>query len=292
MNVDPRQNDPEFQDPNTADSERQSQFGMQSQADMPLASGATNAPTWGQRDVVASAPVYGSDDKKIGTVQESYNDSFKVKSGFLITHDHYFPYNAIAHSDPERIVLSLTSDEAKDERWQQRPQTDTTVAGMGTGMGADTGLAAGSAAGTAIPAQQPPVYGVYGPQGPEDTIQSATERGAESDITSDAPPSGPVYPADSTARNAAGPATPNAGRLPSSADTAIPMGPADPTGPTQGDMAYRGTMGPNNEPGLPDRPYNPGLQGSAGQGDTGGTLQPEQDPTSWNPDQQQPNTGV
>jgi hypothetical protein len=57
-------------------------------------------------------------------------------------------------------------------------------------------------------------------------------------------------------------------------------------------MAYRGTMGPNNEPGLPDRPYNPGLQGSAGQGDTGGTLQPEQDPTSWNPDQQQPNTGV
>jgi hypothetical protein len=34
-NVDPRQTDPEFQSPLAADSERTSQFGMRSQADVP-----------------------------------------------------------------------------------------------------------------------------------------------------------------------------------------------------------------------------------------------------------------
>ena len=157
MNTDPRQFDPEFQGPDAAGTERASQFGTQSQADS-AQGGAARA--WAQSDVIPSTPVFGSDDKKVGTVQESYYDSFLVKSGFFFVHDYYIPYDAIARADAERIVLRMTSDEARhQEAWHQPPQTRAT--------------SDASAEGDLY--QRP--HGVYGPQGEHDTAQSASERG-------------------------------------------------------------------------------------------------------------------
>lgn len=262
MDVNPRQHDPEFQDPNAADSERQSQFGMRSQADAPLMGeampeGASGAPSWGQRDVIPGTPVYGSDDKKVGTVQESYNDSFMVKSGFFFVHDYYIPYGAIARADPERIVLSMTGDDAKHQDWQHRPQSATTAS------------------------QQAGEYGVYGPEGPQDTVQSATERGARPESM---PPTG--QNAGPNPRPNAPPLVPPANQP----DDAIPLGPstAQPS-TTQGDMAYRNIVGPANDDDAASRPYNPGWQGTHSTPDAG-PVQPEEDPTSWNPEQQRPYT--
>lgn len=310
MNVNPRQYDPEFQDPNAADSERKSQFGMQSQADMPL-SGATGGSAWGQRDVVASAPVYGSDGKKVGTVQEAARDSFMVKKGFFFPHDYYIPYSAIASSDPERIVLNITSEEAMQQNWLQPPTggTGTTTMDDTAGLaGGTTGGLPGGAAPGQMSGQPPTVYGVYGPQGPQDTVQAATERGTEgmtSDMT-DAPPADqpltpPVSSPDYAPQVPPGSAAPNrpasGSRAATGSDTAIPMGPAPQTGQEmderQGDMPYRNTMGPMDQPDAAHRAYNPGWQGTGGSGrDSASDLpQPEADPTSWDPDQQRPNDG-
>lgn len=315
MDVNPRQYDPEFQDPNAADSERKSQFGMQSQADMPLGTDTAQpsaGPAWGQRDIVATTPVFGSDGKKVGTVQEAARDYFMVKKGIFFVHDYYIPYGAIASSDPERIVLTISSDEAKQQDWQQPPTTGTgSAAGMAGMPGTAGGIGAGAAA--AQLSGQQPEYGVYGPEGPDDTVQAATERGTEGSlgatgtagtpgataIPGTPPADQPLTPSatspDVTPQVPPGSAAPNRPATTSAApnpDTPIPMGPANP--PRQGDMPYRNTMGPMDEPDAADRAYNPGWQGRGGSGrDSASNLpQPEEDPTSWNPDQQRPNDGT
>ena len=157
MNLDPRQNDPQYQSPLEGDSQRAAQFGMGSQADA-AAQGTTSA-TGGAR-IVPGTDVFGSDGKKVGTVQEVYNDSFLVQKGIFFVHDYFIPMRYATSIGTDRIELSITSDEAKNQDWSQRP--GISMAGEAQPMesqqyGAD--------------------YGVYGRQGPDDTIQSAAERG-------------------------------------------------------------------------------------------------------------------
>ena len=117
MDINPGQHDPEFQDPNAAAEDGgQAPFRLRARAEMPPAAGTS---TWAQRDVIPSTPVYGSDGKRVGTVQESYADAFLMTSGFFFTQEYYIPYSAIATADAERIVLHSTSEEAK-QTWRQR----------------------------------------------------------------------------------------------------------------------------------------------------------------------------
>lgn len=163
MNIDPRQTDPEFQSPLAADSERASQFGMASQANVPQPGGGVQPPTptagggAGPANIVPGAEVVGSDGRRVGTVKEVYDDSFLVEKGFFFVHDFFIPHHYVAQASRERVQLTHTSEEARRQDWTERPRAQMAMRGE-----------------AAPPAA---VTGVYGPEGPEDTIQAATERG-------------------------------------------------------------------------------------------------------------------
>jgi hypothetical protein len=174
MQVNPQQDDPQFQSPNQPDSEQQGQFSMQSQPDAPRqpdasASRQPTIPTSGQTvnatNLIPGIDVYGSDGKKVGTVKEVYQDSFLVHKGVFFVHDYYIPYTFVAQATDDRVDLSVSSDQAKNQSWHQRPQA---------GSGAPAGPQAQTQA-------RPTDYGPYGPSGSGDTIQAATERGVEGD---------------------------------------------------------------------------------------------------------------
>ncbi|HEY7782798.1 MAG TPA: DUF2171 domain-containing protein [Ktedonobacterales bacterium] len=157
MDVNPQQYEPPTREPG----ERQTQFGQGSQADVPLTHTPHDVPMTnpgqaiGPSGITPGADVYGSDDKKVGTVQQAFEDSFLVRKGMLFVHDYYIPYAYVARVSPDRIDLNMTSDEARDQDWTQRP---------GTGVG-----------GSVSPRPAATEFGVYGPTGPQDTIQGATE---------------------------------------------------------------------------------------------------------------------
>ena len=71
--------------------------------------------------------VYGSDDKKIGEIEDIRDGHLVVRRGFLFTHDVQVPFSAIAGHTEDRIDLAVTSDQAKDETW------DTAAGTAGTG---------------------------------------------------------------------------------------------------------------------------------------------------------------
>jgi hypothetical protein len=157
MDVNPQQYEPQTREPG----ERQTQVGQASQADVPLSQTPHNAPisshgqTVGANDIMPGTDVYGSDDKKVGTVQQAFEESFLVRKGMFFVHDFYIPYAYVARADADRIDLNMTGDEARDQDWTQRP---------GTGV-----------EGSVPPRQATSEFGVYGPSGSQDTIQAATE---------------------------------------------------------------------------------------------------------------------
>jgi hypothetical protein len=185
MNVDPRQNDPQYQRPLSGDSEQASQFGMGSQADMPLQQGAQGSVP-GMRavdpnSVTPGAEVYGTDGKRLGTVKEVYDDSFLVQKGIFFVHDYFVPWNVVTRVAVDRIDLSLTADYAKNQDWSRRPgpsapgrgaqadsatdsqrgglntQNNVTPSGLGTNtMGGDAaGATPNQGAGGVMPNQAP-----------------------------------------------------------------------------------------------------------------------------------------
>jgi hypothetical protein len=141
MNVDPRQNDPQYQSPMSGDSEQASQFGMGSQADVPLQQGAQGAAP-GTRavdpnSVMPGAEVYGTDGKRLGTVKEVYDDSFLVQKGIFFVHDYFVPWNVVARVAVDRIDLSLTADYAKNQDWSRRPGLSSPGRGVQADSAAD-----------------------------------------------------------------------------------------------------------------------------------------------------------
>ncbi len=63
--------------------------------------------------------VYGSDNKKIGTVDDIRFDEggelagFVVRAGFLFHHDISIPGSAVAEIDDDRVQLNITSEQAE-----------------------------------------------------------------------------------------------------------------------------------------------------------------------------------
>jgi hypothetical protein len=246
MDVNPRQNDPQFQSPLEPDSQPASQFGMGSQADVPMQ--GTNAQTSmpnpagavGPSSIVRGTNVYGSDGKKVGTVKEVYDDSFLVQRGIIFVHDYFIPYTYVARTSNERIDVGLTADEARSQNWARRPGPAATPQGQAA-QGA---------------AQQPAGaadYGVYGPPGAADTIQSATERG-ETGTTNE------------TAVDPSAMGSPTAGAAPDAGATPE-AGAAQPSSNEQGTAqeATTGQMGtPASDERLYPRTQSPGSSGTPG----------------------------
>jgi hypothetical protein len=136
-------------------------------ANAPVANAGQSA---GPSRITPGAEVYSSDDQKVGTVQEVYDDSFMVQKGIFFVHDYYIPYGYVARVSSDRIDLSMTSDVAKNQNWAQRPS--------------------GWATGPSAPRPAPGQYGIYGPAGADDTIQAATER--DRDLTLGGAGSSPI----------------------------------------------------------------------------------------------------
>lgn len=207
MDVNPQPLDPQSQSPLQGEREQQSQFGMQGQADMPnqppmgAQYGGATQPAMkspgrsvGPRDIMPGAEVYGSDGKKLGTIEEVFDDSFLVQKGILFVHDYYLPYSFVAGISTERVDLNLTSDDVKNQDLSSRP-------GLGARSGAampDASDASGADQSGMPGLEAPPPgqdQGVYGPQGPADTIQGATYGGTTGvDPNAAMPPSGVMNP--------------------------------------------------------------------------------------------------
>lgn len=144
MNVDPRQNDPQYQSPLEGDSQRASQFGMGSQADAPLQQQGSAGTVPGTGGLVSAdritpgADVYGSDGKRLGTVQEVYDDSFLVQKGIFFVHDYFIPLNMVSQVTTDRIDLGLSADDAKSQDWSSRPGLSAVGRGVQANPATDT----------------------------------------------------------------------------------------------------------------------------------------------------------
>ena len=72
--------------------------------------------------VTKSTEVHGSDDKKVGNVDEAVIDDkgglqgVVVRAGFIFKHDIYVPAESFRNFSGERIDITLTSDEAAEWR--------------------------------------------------------------------------------------------------------------------------------------------------------------------------------
>jgi hypothetical protein len=220
MEPNPQQSDPQFQSPYQPDTEQQTQTGMQSQPNAtPPTGGNVNAnaqpymPGTGQvvnaNSIVPGANVYGMDGKKVGTVQEVYQDSFLVQKGIFFLHDYYVPLRYVGRTTNDEINLTVTGDEAQRQDWRQQPDVGagsgaqampTTQPGQPQQGPSSTGPAAGSTStqrpqttpdygtnygtpptGTTPTPGRTPLYGNYGEAGRSDTMQDATNRGVQND---------------------------------------------------------------------------------------------------------------
>jgi uncharacterized protein (TIGR02271 family) len=70
--------------------------------------------------------VYGSDESKIGTVGQVFDDYFKMDTGFLgLGEDYYVPFSSIARVTVDRVYLSIAKDRLKSMGWHDRPSART-----------------------------------------------------------------------------------------------------------------------------------------------------------------------
>jgi len=100
--------------------------------------------------------VIGSDDEKIGEVQDALGEYFVVKKGWLFPTEYYVPSTAIVNVDDRAVYLNVTKDEALNQGWDQRPAGQTLeTAGTGSVAGDDTMVAGDSTYGS----QQAPIAG-------------------------------------------------------------------------------------------------------------------------------------
>ncbi len=77
--------------------------------------------TWNQHNIEKHMQVYSSDNKELGRVEDVYEDSFKVHKGLLPFGDHYYSYDSITSVENSHVHLSITEEEAKEEKWAIRP---------------------------------------------------------------------------------------------------------------------------------------------------------------------------
>ncbi len=93
---------------------------------------STTTSNAGEWIVQPGTDVYGTDDKKIGSVDDIQGDYLVVHKGFFFPKDHYIPFSAIASHTDDRINLNVSADEAGTMDWDQAPtstSTSTTTTG-------------------------------------------------------------------------------------------------------------------------------------------------------------------
>ncbi len=66
--------------------------------------------------------VYGSDDKKVGEVDDIQDGYLIVRKGFFFPKDHYIPFSAISNHTEDRIYLTVTADDATSQQWDNAPE--------------------------------------------------------------------------------------------------------------------------------------------------------------------------
>ncbi len=71
--------------------------------------------------------VIGSDNEKIGEVEDALGDYFTIKKGWLFGREYYVPATAIATVDDSAVYLNVTRDEALHQGWDQVPGESTTA---------------------------------------------------------------------------------------------------------------------------------------------------------------------
>ena len=79
--------------------------------------------TWNQHSVQKHMQVYSSDNKELGRVEDVYEDSFKVHKGLLPLGAHYYSYDSITSVENSHVHLSISEEDAKDEKWAIRPNS-------------------------------------------------------------------------------------------------------------------------------------------------------------------------
>ncbi len=94
---------------------------------------STTSSTAGEWIVQPGTDVYGTDDKKIGSVDDIQGEHLVVHKGFFFPKDHYIPFSAIASHTDDRINLNVSADEASNMDWDQVPATTTTATTTGSG---------------------------------------------------------------------------------------------------------------------------------------------------------------
>jgi uncharacterized protein (TIGR02271 family) len=71
--------------------------------------------------------VVGSDNEKIGEVEDALGDYFTIKKSWLFGREYYVPATAIATVDDSAVYLNVTRDEALHQGWDQVPGESTTA---------------------------------------------------------------------------------------------------------------------------------------------------------------------
>ena len=83
--------------------------------------------TAGEWIVQPGTDVYGTDDKKIGSVDDIQGEYLVVHKGFFFPKDHYIPFSAIASHTDDRINLNVSADEASSMNWDEAPVAGSTT---------------------------------------------------------------------------------------------------------------------------------------------------------------------
>lgn len=76
---------------------------------------------WHQNDLRPMMKVYGADEKEIGHIVDTYEETFLMHKGVFFSKDRYIPYSAITSINDEKVQLSMSSDEVEQQEWEKRP---------------------------------------------------------------------------------------------------------------------------------------------------------------------------
>ena len=69
--------------------------------------------------------VVGSDGEKLGHVIGRKDDYIVVEKGFFFPTDYFIPASAIASVEDDKVVLTVSKDEALDQGWDVVPGDET-----------------------------------------------------------------------------------------------------------------------------------------------------------------------
>lgn len=97
----------------------------------------------GPQDIEKGMDVVGSDGGKIGRVAAVHRSYVVVEKGMFFPTDYYVPKSAIAHREDDRLVLTVSKDQALHQGWDTMPadpDEQPVQPPVGERFAADTGM--------------------------------------------------------------------------------------------------------------------------------------------------------